>query len=92
MGGATVSLIAGVPPATRLGVSISLVLWVSALASAAIDNIPVLSYLVLGGRCRSCRAAISLRYPAIELFTGCVFAAIAWRLAAPARTACCSRT
>jgi leader peptidase (prepilin peptidase)/N-methyltransferase len=33
---------------------------------AAHDNVPVLSYLVLGGRCRHCRAGISLRYPLIE--------------------------
>jgi len=34
------------------------------------DNVPVLSYLVLGGRCRGCRAAISLRYPLVELASG----------------------
>ena len=33
------------------------------------DNIPVLSYLLLRGRCRSCRAPIGLRYPAVELAT-----------------------
>jgi leader peptidase (prepilin peptidase)/N-methyltransferase len=33
------------------------------------DNIPVLSYLLLGGRCRSCRTAIGWRYPAVELAT-----------------------
>jgi leader peptidase (prepilin peptidase)/N-methyltransferase len=33
------------------------------------DNIPVLSYLVLGGRCRACKAPISLRYPIVELVT-----------------------
>jgi len=43
------------------------------------DNVPVLSYLWLRGRCRSCGVGISLRYPAVELFTGLVFAAIAWR-------------
>jgi leader peptidase (prepilin peptidase)/N-methyltransferase len=43
------------------------------------DNLPVLSYLVLRGRCRQCRTSISLRYPAVELFTAVVFAAIAWR-------------
>ena len=43
------------------------------------DNIPVLSYVLLGGRCRHCRAHISLRYPAVELMTGLVFAALAWR-------------
>ena len=34
------------------------------------DNIPVLSYLLLRGRCRFCREPISLRYPVIELLTG----------------------
>lgn len=36
------------------------------------DNIPLLSYLVLGGRCRACRASISSRYPAVEATTGIV--------------------
>jgi leader peptidase (prepilin peptidase) / N-methyltransferase len=36
-------------------------------AIAAWDNIPVLSYMLLGGRCRACRNPISWRYPAIEL-------------------------
>lgn len=40
------------------------------------DNIPVLSYLILMGRCRSCGCRVSLRYPAIEALTGC-FALIA---------------
>jgi leader peptidase (prepilin peptidase)/N-methyltransferase len=35
----------------------------------AVDNIPVVSYLVLGGRCRKCRKPISFRYPVIELLT-----------------------
>lgn len=43
------------------------------------DNIPVLSYLVLRGRCRGCSTPISLRYPAVELVTGLLFMAIAWR-------------
>ncbi|MFC1539739.1 prepilin peptidase, partial [Candidatus Latescibacterota bacterium] len=34
-----------------------------------IDNIPVLSYILLGGKCRSCSAKISLKYPAIEFIT-----------------------
>src|SRR5215475_11681927 len=34
------------------------------------DNVPVLSYLFLGGRCRSCKTKISVRYPTIELLTG----------------------
>jgi leader peptidase (prepilin peptidase) / N-methyltransferase len=43
-------------------------------AISALENIPVLSYVMLRGRCRGCRAPISLRYPAIELLTGLVFA------------------
>jgi len=38
-----------------------------------IDNIPVLSYAMLGGRCRKCRQSISIRYPIIELVTMVVF-------------------
>ena len=37
------------------------------------DNVPVLSYLLLGGRCRHCRARISWRYPVVELATGLLF-------------------
>jgi leader peptidase (prepilin peptidase)/N-methyltransferase len=47
-----------------------------------LDNIPVLSYLWLRGRCRSCGVHISLRYPGVELLTALVFAAIAWRFGA----------
>ncbi|MAG31806.1 MAG: prepilin peptidase [Deltaproteobacteria bacterium] len=43
------------------------------------NNIPVLSYLWLRGRCRSCANPISLRYPAVELATGLLFLAIVWR-------------
>lgn len=43
------------------------------------DNIPVVSWLVLRGRCRSCSAPISLRYPAVELLTGLLFGATAAR-------------
>jgi leader peptidase (prepilin peptidase)/N-methyltransferase len=39
-------------------------------AISALENIPVLSWLVQGGKCRHCRAPISLRYPVIELATG----------------------
>jgi len=34
------------------------------------DNIPLLSFMALGGRCRACRAPISFKYPAVELATG----------------------
>jgi leader peptidase (prepilin peptidase)/N-methyltransferase len=37
------------------------------VAIKAYDNIPVLSWILLGGRCRACRAPIALRYPALEL-------------------------
>ncbi|MCC7009333.1 MAG: prepilin peptidase [Acidobacteria bacterium] len=37
------------------------------------DNVPVASYLVLGGRCRACRAPIGLRYPLVELATAGAF-------------------
>ncbi len=40
------------------------------------ENIPILSYLVLVGRCSSCKAPISLRYPAIEALTGVLFALV----------------
>ena len=43
------------------------------------ENVPVLSYLWLRGRCRGCGMGISLRYPAIELLTGALFLAIALR-------------
>jgi leader peptidase (prepilin peptidase)/N-methyltransferase len=43
------------------------------------DNLPVLSWLALGGRCRSCRTPISWRYPLVELVTGACFAGAAWR-------------
>jgi len=43
------------------------------------DNIPVLSFLLLRGRCRKCQARISWRYPAVELLTAIVFAAIVWK-------------
>jgi len=45
----------------------------------AYDNIPVISYLILRGKCRSCRAAISIRYPLIEIVTGVLFGLAAWK-------------
>jgi len=43
------------------------------------DNVPVLSYLLLRGRCRACRSAISPRYPLVELATGALSVACAAR-------------
>jgi len=40
------------------------------------DNIPVLSYLLLKAKCRECKAHISIQYPIVELFTGCMFLAV----------------
>ena len=43
------------------------------------DNIPVFSWIVLRGRCRSCKARISIRYPAIELANGILWVLAYWR-------------
>lgn len=39
------------------------------------DNVPVLGYLVLGGKCRNCQAPISIKYPVVELVTSICFVA-----------------
>ena len=44
----------------------------------ALENIPVISYLYLKGRCKSCKIKISPRYPLIELLTGLTTAYVAW--------------
>lgn len=44
----------------------------------ALDNIPVLSYLALRGRCRECGTAISLRYPIVELISALLAVLVAW--------------
>jgi leader peptidase (prepilin peptidase)/N-methyltransferase len=41
------------------------------------DNVPVLSWLALGGRCRSCHSPISVRYPLVEALTGALFVVVA---------------
>jgi leader peptidase (prepilin peptidase)/N-methyltransferase len=45
----------------------------------ALENIPVLSYLVLRGRCSACGVRIPLRYPAVELLTAVLSTVVAWR-------------
>ena len=44
------------------------------------QNIPLISWLVLRGRCAHCGKAISVRYPLVELLTGILSAAVAWKL------------
>ena len=46
------------------------------------DNVPVVSWFLLRGRCRSCRGAISIRYPLVEVATAGLFVAAAVRLGA----------
>jgi leader peptidase (prepilin peptidase)/N-methyltransferase len=46
---------------------------------SALENIPIISYLFLRGRCRHCQAAISIRYPLVELLTAALSAYAAWR-------------
>ncbi|MEK6283690.1 MAG: prepilin peptidase [Acidobacteriota bacterium] len=43
------------------------------------DNLPVISYLALRGRCRSCKTHISARYPAVEAMTALLWIAVFWR-------------
>ncbi|MFT5139167.1 MAG: leader peptidase (prepilin peptidase)/N-methyltransferase [Lysobacterales bacterium] len=45
---------------------------------AAHENIPLISYVFLGGKCASCKQRISIRYPIIEAVTALMFLAIAW--------------
>lgn len=45
---------------------------------SGIENVPVLSWLALRGKCKTCRAPISPRYPLVELATGLLFVAVVW--------------
>jgi leader peptidase (prepilin peptidase)/N-methyltransferase len=47
-------------------------------AIGALENIPLLSFMALRGRCSACAAPIPLRYPMVELLTAAVSAAVAW--------------
>ena len=46
---------------------------------SALDNIPLLGWLLLRGRCRYCKAPISIQYPLVELLSGVLSAVIVWR-------------
>ncbi len=52
------------------------------------QNIPLISWLILGGRCAACKATISVRYPLVELATGLLSAWVAWHFGFGAATAC----
>lgn len=45
----------------------------------ALENIPIVSWLALRGRCSACKAPISVRYPVVEAVTGLLFALCAWQ-------------
>ena len=53
----------------------------------ALENIPVLSWLFLRGKCSACGTSISARYPLIELVSGLLSAAVVWRYGASASAA-----
>ena len=50
------------------------------------ENLPVVGWLRLGGKCAACKAPISKRYPLIEAVTGIAFAALSWRFGAQPTT------
>lgn len=51
------------------------------------ENIPLFSYLFLGGKCSSCKTHISIQYPLVELFTGIVSFWVAWHFGVTLQTA-----
>ena len=51
------------------------------------ENVPLLSFALLRGRCRGCGTPISWQYPAVELLTGVLFAACVWRFGVGAEAA-----
>ncbi|MEP7243279.1 MAG: A24 family peptidase [Gammaproteobacteria bacterium] len=75
----------GVPPAAATAPPFNLVVPRSACPACkapitALQNIPVVSYLFLRGKCAGCGVRISPRYPIIEALTGLMSAAVAWKL------------
>src|SRR6202042_3248065 len=54
----------------------------------ALQNVPIISWLVLRGRCASCKAKISPPYPLVELATGVLFCWVAWHFGFGAPAAC----
>jgi leader peptidase (prepilin peptidase)/N-methyltransferase len=52
----------------------------------ALENVPIISYLALGGKCASCKASISPQYPLVEVFTGIVSVIIGWHFGVSLQT------
>jgi leader peptidase (prepilin peptidase)/N-methyltransferase len=50
------------------------------------QNVPIVSWLLLRGKCAACKASISARYPAVEALTGILSVAVAWRFGFSAET------
>jgi leader peptidase (prepilin peptidase) / N-methyltransferase len=46
---------------------------------SALENIPIISYLLLGGKCKSCKSKISIRYPLVEALTGALLGLVAYQ-------------
>ncbi|MEP7075894.1 MAG: prepilin peptidase [Acidobacteriota bacterium] len=49
-------------------------------AIKAFDNIPILSWMILRGKCRNCKEPIAVRYPLVELLTAVVFLIVYWKI------------
>jgi len=52
----------------------------------ALENIPMISYLLLGGKCRGCNTRISLQYPLVELFTAIISVVVGWHFGVSLQT------
>jgi leader peptidase (prepilin peptidase)/N-methyltransferase len=55
-------------------------------AISALENIPILSYLALKGKCKACKTSISIQYPLVELFTGIISLVIGWHFGVSLQT------
>ncbi|OIQ99360.1 type 4 prepilin-like protein leader peptide-processing enzyme [mine drainage metagenome] len=53
---------------------------------SALENIPIISYLVLRGKCRNCKNPIGMRYPLIEALTGILIGLVSWKFGYSATT------
>ena len=53
---------------------------------SALENIPVVSYLILKGKCKNCGTRISIQYPIVEIFTGLISLLVAWHFGVTVQT------